>query len=396
MLYWHKKIFVFLLLTVAVTARAQQSDSTRFSGWAVKTNAIEWLLTVPNVNFEVDLTNSPYNRMTLGVTAKYNWQTYHKYVPYCAFDLFDIRPEFRYYFRTHAIKSSESKTKFSDFEEWFDYNIAGIKESKLKNGGGKTPKDWRAYYLGVYADYATYAFKFSPEGIQGNAIGFGISAGYGIPLYQYKKFAVDLELGASLGFVLSKYDNFAHDPVGHYYYPTQQKDLHFVPFPVVSELRVAFAFRPVTIGEKYKGVDPVKAEYRKVIDNIRTNFNYSRKENFDYMQSPEQLEMYAADDSLYIADFTAYLDETVVNSMDRIMESNIPDGYKNKAESKVEALRKSTIGAFLSELKSSKPSPSAEYAEKSKVRSGDLKEKSGGVFQNLFKGKKKRENVEHE
>ena len=403
-------VFIILLLTLSVRVSAQNTDDKRYTGWAVKTNALEWMLTVPNVSFEADLSNSQYNRMTLGLTAKYNWRTYHKYAPYCAFDLFDIRPEFRYYFRTHTLRASDEKSKFSDFEEWFDYNIAGMKDS-----GKRTPKDWRAYYFGAYVDYAKYAFKFTPEGIQGSAAGFGVSAGYGIPLYQYKKMAIDLELGASLGFVLSKYDKFAHNSVGSYYYPTEQRDMHFVPFPVVSELRVAFAFRPVSIEKKYRGTDPVKTEYRRVMDNIRINFEASNKDAFDNIQDSEKMKAYAANDSLYTADFAANLEDAVQSSMNMIMNSNLPDDpgkYKKKAEAKVAAYKRELMADFVGKLRKSDVAPGKETDAKSdgkvekgkkenpdgKVEKGKKenpdgkvekpeKEKKENVFKNLFKGK---------
>lgn len=334
----YKKVATFLVLLLCVTSHAQPADSSRYTGWALKTNALEWLLTVPNLNFEADLSSSPYNKKTLGVTVTYNWQTAHKYTPYYAFNLLDIRPEFRYYFRTHLKGKDTKKKNYNDFDEWVYYSLAERKK----------PKEWRAYYMGAYADYANYAFKFSPEGIQGYAIGLGATVGYGIPLYQYKKFAIDLELGASLGFVMTKYDKFAHNSEGYYYYPTEQKNLHFVPFPVVSELKVAFAIRPVSIKDKYKGEDPAKIEYRRKMDDISTNFKSSSKEEFDFRQDPDQLRRYAANDSLYIADFTANLDETYNNAVSDVENSTISKEYKKKALARVKAIRKETLDAFMS------------------------------------------------
>lgn len=84
--------------------------------------------------------------------------------------------------------------------------------------------------------------------------------GYGIPLYQYEKGAVDLDLGMSVGLALTKYDAFAHNPDGDYYtvLPESSKGLHIVPFPVISELKVAFVFRKRSIDDKYKRVDQEK------------------------------------------------------------------------------------------------------------------------------------------
>lgn len=310
---------IFLLMLCSTLAKGQQVDSTRRGGWAIKTNALEWLLTIPNLDLEFDLSKSPYNRSTLGLTAKYNWQTYHKYTPYCAFNLLDIRPEYRHYYRQDPKK--------------------------------KHAKEWRAYYWGIYADYATYAFKFSPEGIKGTAYGLGFSYGYGIQLYQYKKCAVDFELGASVGLVMTEYDRFAHDASGSFYYPTSHRDLHPVPFPVVSELRVAFAIRPVSINDKYRGEDPTKKEFTRLMENIAINFESSTKTNFDYIQDPDQLAAYKADYNLYLADFTAELDRTVEMVLEDIKDSTLPDKYKKKAQAKVQSYRKEILDDFVRQAK---------------------------------------------
>ena len=73
---------------------------------ALKTNAFEWLITIPNVGFEYDVVRDNYRKMSVGLTAKYNWNSYHKLTPSTAFDLFDVRPEFRYYMRTDNQKYS--------------------------------------------------------------------------------------------------------------------------------------------------------------------------------------------------------------------------------------------------------------------------------------------------
>ena len=105
-----------------------------------------------------------------------------------------------------------------------------------------------------------YSVKLGKEGRQGQLYGIGVTFGYGIPLYQYEKGAVDLDLGMSVGLALTKYDAFAHNPDGDYYtvLPESSKGLHIVPFPVISELKVAFVFRKRSIDDKYKRVDQEK------------------------------------------------------------------------------------------------------------------------------------------
>ncbi len=186
------------------------------------------MLTIPNAGIEFDLFKSQYNRQTLGLSAKYNWNTYHSYVPSSVFNLMDVRPEYRYYYRYR------------------------------RNENSANPRPWRARYIGAYADYAMYAFKFGPVGIQGSGAGAGVSWGYDVSRYEYKKCAVDVEFGLSLGLFVTRYDAFTHNSNGYYYesLPEKSKDWHITPFPVISELKLAFVLRPVTVDAKYVLDDP--------------------------------------------------------------------------------------------------------------------------------------------
>ena len=107
-----------LLITARVSLSAQTSgergdfafsrtettvqDDDRIIGldrWAFRINALELLCTVPNINIEFDLSSSPFNRWSLGLTAKYNWNTTHSVPPPLVFNMFEIRPEFRRWYR---------------------------------------------------------------------------------------------------------------------------------------------------------------------------------------------------------------------------------------------------------------------------------------------------------
>ena len=187
---------------------------------SLKTNAFEWLITVPNFGVEYDVVRTKYDKMSINLTAKYNWNSYHKLTPSTAFDLLDVRPEFRYYLRTRT---------------------------------NKFTKQWWAMYLGPYLSYGNYTFKFAPEGIHGYAVGAGVSAGYVCPLYEYKKGAVDVEFGLSLGLQGCTKDVFTYNPEGYYYTRSNEsRGMHFTPYPVVSELKVAFVWRKQSIAHQVK------------------------------------------------------------------------------------------------------------------------------------------------
>lgn len=231
--------------------------------WSFRTNAVGWLLTVPNAAVEFDLTNSVYNKLTLGIEGKYNGYTWHNHLPYNVFNYWEVRPEIRKYWRTEYRPKTSVKPSLSE---------------RLFSRQREKPRYWRAYYLGGYVNTGGYDFKFSEEGIRGNYIGLGLTAGYSVPLYSYKHGAIDIEFGGNLGLMVTKNNGFKLDIENNEYIPTANvKNWHVVPFPVISDLRVAFVFRFTSIKDKYKRIDydkihkreAVKLEKRRVKDSIR-------------------------------------------------------------------------------------------------------------------------------
>lgn len=231
--------------------------------WSVKTNAVGWLMTIPNAAVEFDISNSVYNKLTLNLEGKYNGYTSHNFLPYMVMNYWEVRPEVRKYWRTDF--RANSGTKPTLYEKLF---------SKQR----VNPRYWRAYYLGGYLNAGGYDLKFSENGVQGKYIGAGVTAGYSIPLYSYKKGYIDLELGGSLGLMMTRNNKFALDRENNVYIPTSDvRNWHIVPFPVVSDLRVAFVFRFKSIKDKYKRIDhakiqareAAKLEKRRIKDSIR-------------------------------------------------------------------------------------------------------------------------------
>ena len=55
--------------------------------WSVKTNAVGWLMTIPNAAVEFDISNSVYNKLTLNLEGKYNGYTSHNYLPYMVMEV---------------------------------------------------------------------------------------------------------------------------------------------------------------------------------------------------------------------------------------------------------------------------------------------------------------------
>lgn len=312
-------IFCLLLFSFAVSSFGQMSGQSRAktvnksesevsfkSRWAFRTNAVDWILLLPNLTAEFDLFNSPFKHYTLSLGVKGNWNADQNYNPYIVYNLLDVRSEFRWYHRTSprsyrrpdSLKINIFKRMKEDVFTWKRFH----------------PRYWRAYYIGAYIDGCNYSLKFGKEGRQGTAFGLGVSGGFGIPLYAYKKNYLDLEFGASIGMVYTKYDVFQRDAESNCYplIENKHKDFHLVPYPVISELRVAFVYRFTSIKNKYSRVDEAKREARAQkkylqslakdsINEMRLKMRQQRelqKDSIMQLKEKEKLQKEALKDSL--------------------------------------------------------------------------------------------------
>lgn len=251
-----KNVFVFILLLTTCMPQlcAQRKGKEvvdtipRIGQWNFRTNAIDWALTLPNIAVEYDLSNNMYNKRSIGAQVKYNWNTTHKFKPSSVFNVFDFRLEGRQYFRTRYRGAS--------------YRADSVKVgllTRLREEVFTTqwpnPRYWRAYYGGIYANYASYSIKLGKQGVQGSGFGIGFSGGYTTPLYSYPNgSAIDFELGASIGFMFASRNVYEHDPESNCYplIKDKSKGMGLIPYPLITDLRVAFVYRFVSVKDKYK------------------------------------------------------------------------------------------------------------------------------------------------
>lgn len=286
---------IFVVLSSASITGSAQNNTGKKKGteateparlidrFAFKANALEWLITVPNFGVEFDLTHPDSlsrtsSRMTIGLTAKYNWQTAHTYTPPTVFNLMDIRPEFRYYWRARKMDRNDIRETKPSFSTWLKEDAFSVMR--------KDAKEWRAYYVGAYLSYGEYAFKFSKTGFQGRDVGLGVSLGWSQPLYSYKegRSNIDLEFGLSLGALFAtNYEKFAHDPDGSFYYRIENRGARMIPYPVISEIRIAFVYRTKSIGKKYLDMTEKEEENRRIRSDkvmgfyVEDDYNYEEE-----------------------------------------------------------------------------------------------------------------------
>ena len=209
---------------------------------ALRTNAIDWALMLPNIGVEYDVRGTNWNRWTVGLSLRGNWQTSHTYKPGIVYNLFGFKAEVRNYYRLRQLSSRvKPQTDFLD-------KLFSVRRENIN-------RPLTTYYKGGYLSYTTYSLKFGTEGKQGSAITLGFSLGMVKPLYTFPNGnSIDLDLGAAAGLAYAKTDTYILDRESNCYPVTEVGKWSLVPHPVLSELRASFVYRfgnyPIT--KKYR------------------------------------------------------------------------------------------------------------------------------------------------
>lgn len=324
---------------------------------SLHTNAVDWILLTPNIGFEFDLSNMDWGRNTVLFSGKWNGNTSHTFKPSLVYNRMELRGEFRHYFRTEPggqLRINDSiKVGIKDYANY----LFGKKK--------KNPRIWRAYYWGAYASYGDYSIKLGKEGKQGSYASIGGSFGFGIPLYSYKENSLDFELGASLGFIFTKYDVFTHDAESDCYprIPEKSKGWHIVPYPMPTNLHVSFVYRFRSIKNKYKAINHERVERQQAQRAARI----ARRDSINRLEEAEKAIKQAKKDSIQqIKDIRKEeIRNKIAARKDSLNNANLPtDSLKiMEREMKLQAQKEEKLRKEEEKLKKK-----AEKAEKEKAR----------------------------
>lgn len=264
-LYYFKNILLIFtcllpLLSVAqINDRQVRVDTLSFAErLSIRTNMVDWTLLVPNIGVEFDLLSRNWNRWTVGLSLRENWQTNHTFTPGMVYNISGVKAEFRNYWRTRQVSDMLPRHK-SILDRLFSCRRSTVKHPDV------------VYYRGLYVSYTDFSLKFGSEGRQGSAVTCGFTYGALKPLYVFRGGgSLDLELGFSVGLSYAKYDKFRHDRESDCYPVTETGRWAFVKHPVVSDIRVGFVYRigkyPLT--RKYRWRYDCDADYRHDVDSV--------------------------------------------------------------------------------------------------------------------------------
>jgi hypothetical protein len=221
-----------------------------------RTNAVDWLLLVPNVGVEYDIGRYNWNRWTVGLNLRGNWQSSHTFKPGIVYNVAEVRAEVRNYYRIRVFDGKYIEPKERKWERWVSPRRAVSKHPLT------------TYYRGAFVAYNNFSLKFGDEGRQGAALIGGVLFGLIRPMYVFASGnSLDFELGAAVGIAFAKYDTFRHETQDDCY-PIVARDQKAI-MPVINDLRVSFVYRfgnfPVT--RKYRWRYDVDIPYQQRYDN---------------------------------------------------------------------------------------------------------------------------------
>lgn len=276
-------MLVLLFGMVVPTFSATEKDSLNVpfkDRIAIHTNSVGWLLMTPNLGIEYSFIQNDLKKVSALVHGRYNPASLKTYNPNYVYNIGGARAEVRWYYRTRYISQGEASldtlgcAKFGRFRNFWN-KLTTRPYSLLAR---ENPRKHRAYYIGPYLAFDKYTIKLAKTGYQGYSFGFGATMGYSIPLYHYKNgSAIDFELGFSAGLAMSMNDMFNYNADVDCYEYAGSKPLHLVPFPVVTDVRVAFVYRLNSIREQLKGIDQEKIDGFAAVYELRKSYDEKRK-----------------------------------------------------------------------------------------------------------------------
>lgn len=132
----------------------------------------------------------------------------------------------------------------------------------------RSPRDWRAYYLGAYAGIDKWNICFDKKGKQGIGASLGMSLGWSIPLLTRQfpsEGGLDLELGALIGPRVLKYDayNYVTESACYEYDAHHSKNTWTISKNPLQEVRISFVYRFRSVRNKVS---------RSIIDDYQTKW----------------------------------------------------------------------------------------------------------------------------
>lgn len=330
---------------------------------SLHTNAVDWVIGIPNLAVEFDVKARNYNRWSFMAGVRYRPAMKNTFVMPAVFNIFEVSLEGRGYWRERRATPTGIH---AHHRMWYE---------KILSCRAMLPSHptW-VFYRGGYVAYTKYSFllKDAINGRQGQAIQAGFTWGFEKPLYQFSDGnSLDLDCGLSVGFSMHKTDKYDVDQINNAYGVTEKAEKwKFNPIPLPKDVHVSFVYRfgNYPIQKRYRWRYDADVQYRTVMDSL-----YSDAES-------RALQKYIADSiySVVYMDFRHVYDSVLAVRTAEEKELQIEQTKKEietlKAESEQqgEALFEVEPGKAKKDKKSKSKKNKAEKAEDSAPASEEV------------------------
>ncbi len=250
-------IVLFMLPILRVSAQDveyfNEEDLSFKERIAIRTNVVGWVLTIPNVAFDYDIVNTPYDKRTVGLGLKGNWNTSHSrggnaYDPEWVYNFFGVRLDYRFYWRQQPFDNRENF--YGDWErEWIN-SSKGLGKLRARLNcfrASEKPKSHISIFAGPYFSAGSFSIKYPEVGRRGFYVGAGATGGVALPLYGYENgSALDLEFGGCIGLQYAHFGKQvgSNDPL------TRNSFL-----PLLTDVRVSLVYRFRSISKQHTEID---------------------------------------------------------------------------------------------------------------------------------------------
>lgn len=230
---------------------------------SLHTNAVDWVIGIPNLGVEFDLKGRNYNRWTVMANMRYRPSMKNTFVMPIVYNIFEVSLEGRAYWRE---RQATPTGIFHHHRLWYE---------KILSARAMLPSHptW-VFYRGGYAAYTKYSLMVKDvfKGVQGTALQAGFTWGFEMPLYQFSDGnSLDLDCGVSAGFCAHKTDKYDVDQENNAY-PVREKaeKWKFNPYPVLKDIHVSFVYRfgHYPIQKRYRWRYDADMQYRSVMDSL--------------------------------------------------------------------------------------------------------------------------------
>lgn len=252
---------------------------------SIGTNVADWAFLMPNLNLEYELRSVTWNRWTVGLKVRGNWQTHHEIKPALVYNVMEARAEMRYYWRTRLIDREHPR------HTTFVGRLMSCRRSSLKHPN-------TTYYRGAYLSMSKFSLMLTGTGRQGSAASAGLLYGIVKPLYQFANGnALDFDLGVSGGLYFLHYDKYELDRESNCYHRLSSKGWHLMPFPMLNELRLGLVYRLTRsprhqLPERYRWRFDVDRDYREAIVERVKEENRIKDEQATELKSVNDVQKY--------------------------------------------------------------------------------------------------------